>query len=217
MALLHAATLSPSKSELIAGWLPGQAWAPQGGEVELVGAFRFDDPDGRVGLEVHLVRRDGVLLQVPLTYRDGPLDGAADHLLGTMQHSALGERWVHDGLGDPVFTRMLAAATMTGCGQAVGMAEHDGRWYVVPPQVRLDGGGWSDERVPVDGFEPVATDGADDDGWAVLRNDRFELRLARRPAAGARPPISLTATWAGQDAPVVLAEVRTVDGADEEG
>jgi hypothetical protein len=216
MALLHAATLSPSKSELIAGWLPGQAWAPQGGEVELVGAFRFDDPDGRVGLEVHLVRCDGVLLQVPLTYRNAPLDGADDHLVGTMQHSALGERWVHDGMGDPVFTRMLAAATMTGCGQAVGMAEHDGRWYVVPPQVRLDGGGWSDERVPVDGFEPVATDGADDDGWAVLRNDRFELRLARRPAAGARPPASLTATWAGQDAPVVLAEVRTVDGADEE-
>jgi hypothetical protein len=211
MALLHAATLSPSKSELIAGWLPGQAWAPQRGEVELVGAFRFDDPDGDVGLEVHLVRRDGVLLQVPLTYRDAPLDGAADHLLGTMQHSALGERWVHDGLGDPVFARMLAAVTMTGCGQAVGMAEHDGRWYVVPPQVRLDGGGWSDERVPIDGFEPISADGgAADADWAVLRNDRFELRMARRPTPGARPPIGLTATWAGQDAPVVLAEVRAV-------
>ena len=214
MALLHAATLSPSKAELIDRWLPSQRWAPAGsGELELVGAYRFDDPDGRVGLEVHLARREGVLLQVPLTYRDAPLEGAEADLVGTMQHSALGERWVYDGMGDPVFTRMLAAAAMTGCGQAVGMAEHGGRWFVVPPPVRLDGGGWSDERVAVDGFERVApADAVDDGAWAVLRNDRFELRLARRPATGARPPIGLTATWSGQDAPVVLAEVRAIAG-----
>ena len=33
----------------------------------------------------------------------------------------------------------------------------------------------------------------------------------------AATPTGLTGTWAGQDAPVVLAEVRAVDGADEEG
>jgi hypothetical protein len=72
--------------------------------------------------------------------------------------------------------------------------------------VRLSGGGWTDERVPVDGL--VAEDETDADGWAVLRSDRFELRVARRPLPGPRPPIGLTASWAGQDEPVVLAEAR---------
>jgi maltokinase-like protein len=205
MALLHAATLSPTKAEAIAGWLPAQSWAPAGdGAVDLVGAYRFDDPDGQVGLEVHLVRLGGVLLQVPLTYRDAPLHGADDYLVAKMQHSVLGERWVYDGLGDPVFTRMLAAATMTGCGQAVGMVEYGGRWLVVPTPVRLTGGGWSAERVPVDGFV-LEADNAD---WAVLSNDRLELRVAHRPAPGERPSIGLTATWSGQHDPLVLAEVR---------
>src|ERR1700712_1348474 len=30
MALLHAATLTPTKAEVIAAWLPAQAWAPDG-------------------------------------------------------------------------------------------------------------------------------------------------------------------------------------------
>jgi hypothetical protein len=204
MAILHAATLTPSKAELISAWLPTQPWAPAGNEpIEVVGAFRFDDPDGEVGIEVHLVRRAGALLQVPLTYRSAALDGADAGLAGTLDHSALGTRWVYDGLADPVFVRMLSAVTMSGAGQAVGMVEVDGRWVVVPPTVRLSGGGITD-RVPVDRFERQA----DDDGWAVLGNDRFELRMARRPTEGGQPTIGLTATWPGQDEPVVLAEVR---------
>jgi hypothetical protein len=170
----------------------------------MVGAYRFDDPEGRVGMEVHLVRWGGPLLQVPLTYRDAPLDGADRALLGPMQHSVLGDRWVYDGLGDPVFTAVLAGVTMTGCGQALGMVHHGGRWVVVPTPVRLSGGGGSGERVAVD--QLIA--GPDEDQWAVLRNDRFELRWSRCPVAGERPPIGLRATWPGQDDPVVLAEVR---------
>ena len=205
MGILHAATISPSKVEALAGWLLNQPWAPRGDTaIDLAGAFRFDDPNGQVGLETHLVRMDGVLLQVPLTYRDAPLDGGEHHLVTRMQHSVLGERWVYDGLGDPVFTRMLAAVTMTGCGQAIGMVEYEGRWLVVPTPVRLTGGGWSDKRAPVDGFV-LEADNAD---GAVLHNDRFELRVARRPQPGARPPIGLTASWPDQDEPVVLAEVR---------
>jgi hypothetical protein len=210
VAVLHVATLVPTKPEILAGWVPTQPWASGGGgdgdadgAVEHVAAYRFDDPEGRVGLEVHLVRSGGDVLQVPLTYRDAPLDGAEDHLVGTMAHSVLGERWVYDGLHDPVFVRMLAAMAMTGCGQAVGMVEHAGRWVVVPTPVRLVGGGWSDERVPVDGFVVEVDDG----DWAVLRNERFDLRVSRRPVPGAQPPIGLTATWPGQDRPVVLAEV----------
>ena len=48
---------------------------------------------------------------------------------------------------------MLAAVAMTGQGEALGMAVYDGRWYIVPSNVRIQGGGWTQERVPVDGFE----------------------------------------------------------------
>ena len=84
------------------------------------------------------------------------------------------------------------------------VAEYEGRWYIAPSNVRIAGGGWSQERVPVDGFELDS----DDAGASVLRNDRFELTVFRRPVARPRPAIALTATWDGHEEAVVLAEVR---------
>jgi hypothetical protein len=150
------------------------------------------------------VTAGSLLLQVPLTYRDEPLAGAEDALITEMEHSVLGTRWVYDGLRDPRFVVVLAAVTLTGQGEAVGMAEHEGRWYVAPSNVRIAGGGWGQKLAPVDGFELERDEG---DG-CVLRNDRFELTVFRRPAPGARPPIGLTASWDGDDDTVVLAEVR---------
>ncbi|HWJ63195.1 MAG TPA: hypothetical protein VNS19_14590 [Acidimicrobiales bacterium] len=212
MAILHRATLTPTKPEALGAWVPHQPWSPGPGDVELVGAFRFDDPDGRVGLEVHLVRLGGVLLQVPLTYRDAPLPGAEDHLVTTMVHTALGDRWVYDGLADPVFVSTLAAAALTGTGQAVGIVEDPaddggpGRRFVVPSPIKLAGGGWTGGPVAVDRFDLVAdaAEGAD------LRSDRFELRVARRPEPGPVPAIGLTATVPGDPDPVVLVEVSPV-------
>jgi hypothetical protein len=205
MAIIHRATITPTKTELIAEWAPSQPWGPPAGvPIEVIGAYRFDDPDARVGMETHLVRYGTTLLQIPLTYRDEPLDGADDALIVEMQHSVLGTRWVYDGLRDPRLVVMLAAVAMTGQGEALGMAEHDGRWYIAPSNVRIQGGGWTQERVPVDGFEP----GHDDATSVVLHNDRFELTVYRRPVPGPRPAIGLTATWNGQPNPVVLAEVR---------
>ena len=143
-------------------------------------------------------------MQVPLTYRDEPLDGAEDALITEMQHSVLGTRWVYDGLRDPRFLVMLAAVAMTGQGEAVGMAVYGGRWIIAPSNVRIRGGGWTQERVPVDGFQLVS----DDATASVLCNDRFELTVFRRPVPGPRPAIGLTATWDGQGNAVVLAEVR---------
>lgn len=205
MALFHVATLTPTKADLLAAWVPDQPWGPPPGEaIEVLGAYRFDDPEGRVGMEVHLVRAGDAVLHVPLTYRDEPLAGAEAALITQMHHSVLGTRWVYDGLRDPSLVVMLAAVTMTGQGEALGMALHDGRWYIAPSAVRIQGGGWSQERVPVDGFEIDRADATD----VVLRNDRFELTVHRRPQAGPRPPIGLTATWPGQTEPVVLAEVK---------
>jgi hypothetical protein len=205
MALFHRAKITPTKSEVIAEWAPTQTWGPSAADpIEVVGAYRFDDPDGRVGMETHLVTAGGALLQVPLTYRDQPLEGGDDALITEMQHSVLGTRWVYDGLRDPRFVVMLAAVAMTGQGEALGMAVYDGRWYIAPTNVRIQGGGWSLERVPVDGFELVSDNG----GPAVLRNDRFELTVFRRPVPGPRPAIGLTAIWESQQEPVVLVEVR---------
>ena len=170
----------------------------------MIGSYRFDDPDGRVGMETHLVTAGGVVFQVPLTYRDEPLDGADDALITEMHHSVLGTRWVYDGLRDPLFVVMLAAVAMTGQGEALGMVVYEDRWYIAPSNVRIQGGGWTDERVPVDGFAPPGRRRT----VSCSRNDRFELTVYRRPVVGPRPAIGLTATWNGQPDPVVLAEVR---------
>lgn len=58
MALLHRATMHPTKRELLAGWLPGRDWYqehPDAG-VAVVASYRFDDPAGAVGIETLLVR-----------------------------------------------------------------------------------------------------------------------------------------------------------------
>ena len=205
MAIFHRATITPTKSEVIATWAPTRPWGPSAAEpIEVIGSYRFDDPDGRVGMETHLVTAGGVRFQVPLTYRDEPLDGAEGALITEMQHSVLGTRWVYDGLGDPLFVVMLAAVAMTGQGEALGMVVYDDRWYVAPSNVRIQGGGWTQERVPVDGFELVS----DEADASVLRNDRFELTVFRRPVPGPRPAIGLTATWEDQADALVLAEVR---------
>lgn len=205
MAIFHRATITPTKTELIAEWAPTRVWGPAAGDsIEVIGSYRFDDPDGRVGMETHLVTAGGALMQVPLTYRDEPLDGAEDALITEMRHSVLGARWVYDGLRDSLLVVMLAAVAMTGQGEALGMVVYDGRWYIAPSNVRIQGGGWTQERVPVDGFDLES----DDATASVFHNDRFELTVFRRPVAGPRPAIGLTASWDEQGDAVVLAEVR---------
>ena len=159
MALFHRATITPTKAELIAAWAPTRPWGPaEGRSLEVIGSYRFDDPDGRVGMETHLLASDGVLFQVPLTYREAPLAGADEALITEMQHSVLGRRWVYDGLRDPVYVVMLAAVAMTGQGEAVGLVVYDDRWYVAPSNVRIHGGGWTQERVPIDGSAPTVVE-----------------------------------------------------------
>ena len=117
MAIFHRATVTPTKAEVIAEWAPSRSWGPSAADsIEVVGSYRFDDPDGRVGMESHLVTGGGAFIQVPLTYRDEPLDGAGDALITEMQHSVLGTRWVYDGLRDPRFVLRLAGVAHDGAG-----------------------------------------------------------------------------------------------------
>ena len=127
MALVHRATVDPSKQELVEAWLPTRPWA-QGLEItKKLGEYRFDDPAGEVGVEtIVFATGEGTSVQVPLTYRAAPLEGADDYLVGTSEHSVLGARWVYDGCADPVWAATLAGAILTGGSQAQMYLEEDG-------------------------------------------------------------------------------------------
>lgn len=143
MALLHRATLAPTKSELLAGWLPRQPWGADLPGLTRLGGYRLDDPAGEVGMEGILLRgEDGTTyVHVPLTYRGAPLEGAKQALLGTMEHSVLGTRWVYDATADPVWVATVTATVLEGLGGAEEHVQTDGRTEVRAPSVRVLGSG----------------------------------------------------------------------------
>ena len=206
MAILHKAVLRPTKLELLATWLPAQPWFPEGGVSDLsrVGAYRFDDPADEVGIETMIVRAgDGPLVQVPLTYRPSPLEGADQWLIGTADHSALGKRWVYDGCGDPVYATALATAILAGQTQADLFYEVDGRRERKEDPTRVAGSGTPGTVVAPVGTAVPTTDGT----VTVIKAGEVELRIFRVlgdavDPAGAQ---TLTGTWNEGDAPVVLA------------
>ncbi|NES13406.1 MULTISPECIES: hypothetical protein [Micromonospora] len=207
MALLHRAELRPSKLDLLAAWLPTRPWftGAAGAEAVRVAGYRFDDPDGEVGIETMLVRMgDGPVLQAPLTYRGAPLAGAEGWLVGTTEHSVLGRRWVYDAVGDPVYQAALAAAVLAGAGQAEEYFEVDGRREVRPPSMTVTPG--RSDQAPVLGVPGTVVDGDP----TLIRAGAATLALVRRPAADAASgPARLTGAWAGQPEPVVLAYAVT--------
>lgn len=177
MALLHHATLTPSKREMIAAWLPSQPWAAGLPEVAPFGGFRLDDPDGEVGIEGILLRSaDGaVVVHVPLTYRGAPLEGAEDALVGTTEHSVLGTRWVYDAPADPVYRAVLTATIVEAGAGADEYFEVDGERVPRDPTVSVAGSGGApgDEIVVVRVVgEPVESEavltGAWDGGAGIL-------------------------------------------------
>ncbi|MET8911615.1 hypothetical protein [Micromonospora sp. NPDC004551] len=206
MALLHRADVRPSKLDLIAAWLPGRPWfaGTPGAEVTRVAAYRFDDPAGEVGIETILVRAgDGPVLQVPLTYRAGPLAGAERWLVGNTEHSVLGRRWVYDACGDPVYAPALAAAVLADAGQAEEYFEVDGRREVRAPSMTL--AGTRTANPPALGTVDEVVDGEP----TLIRAGGVELALVRRPVPAEAPaPARLTGAWAGQADPVLLAYAR---------
>lgn len=203
MALIHKATLKPTKLELLAAWLPGRDWyeGKPGAEVVRVAAYRFDDPAGEVGIETLLVREgDGPVYQVPLTYRGAPLDGAEAYLVGTMEHSVLGSRWAYDATGDPVYVAELAKMVYTGAGLAEEYVEVDGRLERREPSMAVTSTA-SGAAPPVGALRRVV--GADP---TLIVTEGAELAVVRRLAAGAAPEgAALTGTWPGQPDPLLLA------------
>ena len=119
MALLHEATISPRKDELVGPWLRTRPWWDGETERAPVDSFRLDDPAGEVGMECFLFgSASGSTLFVPVTYRDAPLQGREASLLGTMEHSVLGTRYVYDACADPVFVATVLDTIRCGGRQA---------------------------------------------------------------------------------------------------
>jgi hypothetical protein len=205
MALLHRTELTPNKIELLTGWIFDRPWyqGPPSGEVERVATYRFDDPAGEVGLETMLVRvGDGPVLQVPLSYRGAPLDGAEDHLIGTTEHGVLGRRWIYDACGDPVYAAVLARAIHTDATQAEEFFEVDGRRELRAPSMAVSGSGTADAPVPATG----TVHRVEDDDPAVIVTDEVELHVLRR--LGTRERVSgpvLSGTWGDESLPLPLA------------
>ncbi|GAA3807099.1 CG0192-related protein [Cellulomonas soli] len=185
MAILHRATLTPTKTELMAAWLPTQEWCGgAGGALTPLGAYRFDDPAGEVGIESHVVELGGRTFHVPLTYRGQPLDGAERWLVGTMEHSVLGTRWVYDAPGDPVYrAELVRVICEAGTQVEMFVDTPEGPQRREPTmQVRGSGGAVPDEP---------------------------QVVVVREPGAGERPASALTlaGTWPGRSTETVLASL----------
>src|SRR6476469_1360950 len=147
MAILHQATITPGKRELMHGWLPTRSWY-DGRERKPVGSFRLDDPEGEVGCEFFLLGGEGLTtLFLPLTYRAAALDGAEEHLIGTTEHSVLGPRWVYDACGDPVGMAALLSAILTGGHEADLRMVRDGVVVRFDPTCRVVGSGTESDDV----------------------------------------------------------------------
>lgn len=147
MAIVFDAKLVPSKPDLIAAWLPLHSWFQETNPaIEVLGAFRFDDPNGEVGIETHIVRgASGTIYQVPLSYRGNAMADAGRFLVTELEHSVLGHRWVYDAAADPVAVAALVAAITTGQQQVeVFLADEE---TPLPVSVAVQGTG-SLERAP---------------------------------------------------------------------
>jgi hypothetical protein len=193
MAVLHDATITPSKLQILQDWVPTRPWAADAGDLERVGTFRFDDPHGEVGIETFLLRAGDRLLQVPLTYRGHPLPGADHHLIATAQHSVLGTRWVYDGCGDPVWATATVSAVLTGGEQARQFRQVGEELVPVESTVTVSGSGAAGAEP--DALGPVQQH--DDAQVTTVDAGPYELVVARVVGTDLDATAHLSAQWHG--------------------
>jgi hypothetical protein len=215
MALLYPrATLQPTKLELLASWLPTRSWyrGPAEPNLTRVAGYRFDDPDGEVGIETLLVGAEtGPVHQVPLTYRAAPLDGADAWLVGTMEHSVLGRRWVYDACGDPVYAAALAVTILTGGAGAEEFNHVDGGQERRELTMTVSGSATNGAAAAVGAAAVGAIVRVEDGDPTLIVTGSVELAVRRvldDPDAEPTGGGVLTGIWGDRSTPYRLATVR---------
>jgi len=199
MALLHRATLQPSKLELLTKYL-------QQNSLVQLGSYRFDDPAGEVGIETHLVKDpSGGVWHLPLTYRNEPLAGAEEWAVGKLEHSVLGTRWVYNGCADPVYAGELVRAILTGGTQVEQYFETPTGREVRASSAEVVGSGEPGEEVP----EVSGVHAESFDTGTLIDTGSLQVVVRHRlddpePESTSR---SLTGTWDSSDSPTILAYV----------
>ncbi len=208
MATIHKATLNPSKLELLSRYLRKVSSIEPliGDELAPVGAYRFDDPDGEVGIETHiLTSSSGITLQVPLTYRSQPLAEAEPWLVGTMEHSVLGKRWVYNGCGDSVYLGELFRVIMTGGTEVAELVQTVDGPVERKPSVNVRGSGNSDVAIPH--LETSTTRLVGTEVHVTCGDQVLRIRMALGEPLEIGNAETLTGTWALNPEPVVLASI----------
>ena len=211
MSIVYKTTLTPSKLELLSGWLPSRPWYRRSGGAPALaktGGFRLDDPDGAVGIELMVVTDTAgarpVAYHVPLTYRGKPLDGADGALVGTTEHGVLGTRWVYDGTRDPVFVAQIVAL-IQGTAEPQAQSQNDA------PDLTVRTRAASPTRLETGGFS--VADGSDGTRLTIEVGDAGQLsvRVLRVLDAEPDPDAStvgsglgyVTAQWQSPDSTMV--------------
>ncbi len=205
MALVYPnAELTPGKRELMDAWLPSRPWFDGEPGRKPLGSFRFDDPEGEVGMEGFLLGGDGLsTLFLPLTYRSAELPAAAEHLVGSTEHSELGTRWVYDGCNDPVFVQSLVTAIVTGATGVDYEYDLGNGPETRPTNAQVRGSGVPGADVPT-----LSTVTSRDDGpLTIVDAGSFQVLVSRVVGTDIPDGATLVVTWKG-GTDVVIAGIR---------
>jgi hypothetical protein len=144
----------------------------------------------------------GSTLFVPVTYRAAPLPGAEASLLGTLEHSVLGTRYVYDACADPVFVAtVLDTIRSGGCQADLHLVRADGTEVDREPNATAKGAGVStvahhDPTLPVS-----PTDASD---RTTIAGAGIELTVMRRLGGGAEGPCLTGSFEGGTDLRLVI-------------
>ena len=144
----------------------------------------------------------GSTLFVPVTYRDAPLQGREASLLGTMEHSVLGTRYVYDACADPVFVATVLHTIRCGGRQAdLLLKRADGTEVDRAPNATAKGDGVSTVPHHDPGLPVFPTDESD---RTTIAGSDFEITLMRRLGAAPQGPALIGSFEGGADLRLVI-------------